>query len=228
LGFPFRPYRLSSLGRRRLSPFVCAELQTPKLARVRGRISLSLAPQWRSYSVALCSPQQDEQEDSTDGDFGPTIIVAKGGAGAGSNPGAAAGTPAQDARQHSSLGYINHILSSLDFLSGYYYQPWRGTLSSICHLVLCQGRLGSPVVCIIARCCFLVAHPARTGCFTSENRNSCVMDGQDMSNSVTEEEAQAVWHHHWRVILLFSRDIHPCGLTFCLHFFLRTSSRKTL
>jgi hypothetical protein len=40
----------------------------------------------------------------------------KGGAGAGSNPGAAAGTPAQDARQHSSLRYINRILSSLDFL----------------------------------------------------------------------------------------------------------------
>jgi len=82
--------------------------RAPKLARVRGRISLSLVPQWRSYSVALCNPQQDEQEDSTDGDFGgvfPTIIVAKGGAGAGSNPGAAAGTPAQDARQHSSLSF---------------------------------------------------------------------------------------------------------------------------
>jgi len=64
------------------------------------------------------------------------------------------------------------------------------------------------VVCIIARCCFLVAHLARTGCFTSEDTHSRVMDGQFMSNSVTEEEAQAVWHHQWREILLFARDIH--------------------
>jgi hypothetical protein len=108
----------------------------------------------------------------------------------------------------SSITYFLHSIFS-DFVlkaSRHYYQPWRGTSSSICHLVFCRGRLGSPVVYIIARCCFLVAHPARTGCFTSEDRNSCVMHGQVMSSSVTEEEAQAVWHQQWRFFC--SREIY--------------------